>query len=268
MIPKRIIQTGPDRHLPLKQRACAVNLRLLNPGYDFCFFDDEDVRRFVSQEFPQYTRVFDECPRAIQRYDFFRYLAVYRLGGFYLDLDVLLASDLSPLLTAECVFPFEGLTFSKMLRARGVDWEIGNFAFGASAGHPFLDLVIRNCVRGLQEPSWVSPMMSGVPWLSRREHSVLYTTGPGLVSRTLAENPALARGVTVLFPDDVCDPDGWNKFGAFGVHLMDGSWRERTGRLRRRIAQRWEAVLLNRLVKTSRRRGKTRGIRGIAEEHS
>jgi hypothetical protein len=261
MIPRRIIQTGRDRHLPLKHLACSTNLRLLNPDYEFCFFDDDDVRRFVSREFPEYVQAFDAFPHSIQRYDFFRYLAVYRLGGFYFDLDVLLASDLSPLLTAECVFPFEGLTFSRLLHARGIDWEIGNYAFGASPGHAFLEAVIRNCVRALEEPSWVSPMMRGVPWLSQREHAVLYTTGPGLLTRTLAENMTLAADLTVLFPDDVCDPSGWHKFGDLGVHLMDGSWRHRAGRLRRRLAQRWEAATLTRITKTSQRRGKTRTVK-------
>src|SRR5262249_25678367 len=159
----------------------------------------------------------------IQRYDFFRYLAVYRLGGFYLDLDVLLATGLSDLRSTGCVFPFEGLTFSRWLRDTGMDWEIGNYAFGAAAGHPFLEAVIENCVRAQRDPLWVPQMLRGVPPLSRIDHYVLYTTGPGLLSRTLAENPALASTVTVLFPEDVCEPTSWNQFGSVGIHMMEGT---------------------------------------------
>src|SRR4029077_5545531 len=137
--------------------------------------------------------------------DFFRYLAIYRLGGFYFDLDVILATDLSPLLPTGCVFPFEGLTLSRLLRSYGMDWEIGNYAFGATPGHPFLEAVIENCVRAQKDPSWVKPMMRGLPFFFRDECLVLNTTGPGLLSRTLAENAELATTVTVLFPDDVCD---------------------------------------------------------------
>jgi hypothetical protein len=86
-----------------------------------------------------------------------------------------------------------------------MDWEIGNYAFGASAGHPFLEAVIQNCIRAQRDPDWVAPMMRGTPFLSKDEFYVLNTTGPGLVSRTLAENPELAMNVEVLFPDDVCD---------------------------------------------------------------
>jgi hypothetical protein len=259
-IPKRLIQTGRQRNLSLKDRAFTTNARLLNPDFEWRYFDDADVQAFVKQEFPQYLDTFESFQVPIQRYDFFRYLAVYRLGGFYMDLDVLLASPLTSLLPLECVLPFEGLTFSRLLRGYGMDWEAGNYAFGARPGDPFLGAVIENCVRSQRDRQWVEAMMPGVPPLSRRDHYVLYSTGPGVVSRTLAERPQLASGVTVLFPDDVCDPASWHTFGTFGVHLMSGSWRSGEGWLRRRLAQRWEAVIAARNLRVSRQLGRTRRV--------
>jgi hypothetical protein len=171
-----------------------------------------------------------------------------------------LARELTPLLPSGCVFPFEGLTFSRLLRRLGMDWEIGNYAFGAAPGHPFLAAAIENCARAQNDPSWLPPMLDGVPPLSRAEHRVLYTTGPGLLSRTLAENPAFAASVTVLFPDDVCDVRTWNGFGDFGVHLMEGTWRPGVGVLRRRLAQKWEARVMDGIIRDSRRIGKTRRL--------
>jgi len=258
-IPKRIIQTGKTVHQSLRNRAMMSNIRLLHPDYDFLFFDDQQVREFINDNFTQYRVVFDSFRYPIQRYDFFRYLAVYHHGGFYFDLDVLLASGLSGLLESGCVFPFEGLTFSDFLRTHHkMDWQIGNYGFGAAPRHPFLKAVIDNCVRAQRDSTWVKPMMRGLPLLSRQEFFVLNTTGPGLISRTLAENPELARTVTVLFPDDVCDTSRWNCFGDLGIHLMDGSWRLRMGRVRRRLALRWEAWQLDRLLKQSATLGKAR----------
>ena len=54
-------------------------------------------------------------------------------------------------LTDRCVFPFEELTLSRLLRHHGIDWEIGNYAFGAEAGHAFLEAVIENCVRAQRD---------------------------------------------------------------------------------------------------------------------
>src|SRR6185437_10420746 len=122
-----------------------------------------------------------------------------RLGGFYFDTDVLLATGLSELLVHGCVFPFEELTLSRHLRRQyQMDWEIGNYGFGATAGHPFVNAIIQNCVRAQHDPNWVKPMMQGIPRPFRSEFQVLNTTGPGLVSRTLAENPDLAKAVTIL----------------------------------------------------------------------
>jgi len=265
-IPKRIIQTGKYADQPLQNRAAISNVRLLNPDYEYRFFDDRQVEAFIDNEFPQYRAVFDSFPQKIQRFDFFRYLAVYRYGGFYFDLDVLFASDLSELLKSECVFPFEGLTLSLHLRNQlNMDWEIGNYGFGAVAGHPFLKAVIENCVKAHNDPAWVNPMLRGFPFLLRTEYRVLNSTGPGLLTRTLAENPELARTITVLFPEDVCDAKNWNRFGNLGVHLMDGSWRIRAAFLQRKVAQYWEIWKMNGLLKDSRKLGKTRSLRAQPE---
>lgn len=259
-IPKRIIQTGKSFEQSMYTRAVVSNITLLNPDYEYLFFDDKRVESFLNQEFPQYRSIFDSFKYRIQRYDFFRYLAVYRYGGFYLDLDVLLASSLSVLPDASCIFPFEGLTFNHYLRDKyAMDWEIGNYAFGAQAGHPFLEKVIENCVRAQKDPAWVQPAMRGLPPLSKHEFYVLNSTGPGLITRTLAENPELAKTVTVLFPEeDVCNVDNWNRFGSLGIHLMEGSWRQPGNYLRSRIALYWERWQLQKLIKQSRKLGPRR----------
>ncbi|WP_348260836.1 glycosyltransferase [Telmatobacter sp. DSM 110680] len=259
MIPKRIIQTGKVFPQSLRIKAMVSNLRLLNPDFEYVFFDDPAVETFIDTEFPQYRAVFDGFKFAIQRFDFFRYLVVYRFGGFYFDLDVLLAHSLSPLLEYESVFSFEGLTFSRYLRDRyNIDWEIGNYAFGAAAGHPFLLAVIENCIRAQADPDWAKPMLRDVPPLSKEEFFVLYTTGPGMVTRTLAEQAELGKTVKVLFPEDVCDLRSWNHFGEFGVHMMDATWRLNKGRLRRRLAGYLEIRRLRRLMEENRALGRTR----------
>jgi len=260
-IPKRIIQTGRNRDLPLLHRAAVTNIRLLNPDFEYRFFDDDDVVRFFDTEFPEYRRVFDSFRFPIQRFDFFRYLAVYRHGGFYLDLDVLLAADMSSLADHGCVFPFEDLNINGFLRRRYLmDWTIGNYAFGARPGHPFLWEVIQNCVRAQECPEWVQPVLRGIPRLFRDDFFVLSTTGPLLLSRTLAENPDLAEDVTVLFPDDVRCPGTWHKFGPIGVHLMEGSWRKTERGGRRRLRLLWEWWMVRKFMKESERLGAVRGL--------
>ena len=259
MIPARIIQTGKTRELTPLSRAAVANLKLIHPAWEYRYFDDSAIRDFLRAEFPQYQSIFDSFPRNIQRIDFFRYLAVYRLGGFYFDLDVFLSQSLDNLLQHQSVFAFEELTLNRHLRAHHqIDWEIGNYAFGAAPENPFLGAVIENCVRAQRDPAWVAPMMRGIPKAFAAEFTVLNTTGPGLLSRTLAENPGF--DVTVLFPQDVCDPASWHLFGDYGVHLMEGSWRSKGSYLFRRAAALWENWTRKRLERQSRALGPTRAF--------
>ncbi len=245
----------------MRARAAVVNLKALNPDFEYRFFDDAGVVAFIQKEFPKYREIFDSFPFRIQKYDFFRYLAVYRYGGFYFDTDVFFVAGLSELLTHSCVFPFEELTLSRYLRRQlQIDWEIGNYGFGSAAGHPFLEAVIENCVKAQRDSNWVEPMMDGIPGMFRADFQVLNTTGPGLLTRTLAENPELAKDMTVLFPDDVCDQSKWHQFGNFGIHAMEGSWRTNGGFLRRRLANIWESRAKGRGLVESRQRGKTRSL--------
>jgi inositol phosphorylceramide mannosyltransferase catalytic subunit len=263
-IPRRIIQTAKTKDLPMLAQAARVTLTELNPGFEYLIFDDLAVDTFVAERFPQYRDVFQAFPHRIQKYDFFRYLAVWELGGFYFDLDVFLVSSLVSLLDRGCVFPFESLTLNRFLRDRcNMDWELGNYAFGAARGHPFLEAIIQNCVRAQRDPDWVKPMLSGLPLFLRSESYVLNTTGPGLVSRTLAENADLAANMTVLFPEDVCDSSHWNQFGQFGIHVMDGSWRTRAHFVHRRLTLLWESWILRRSQRESSKLGGKRDIRTI-----
>jgi len=144
-IPARIIQTAKTRDLPLMAQAAMANLKCLNPGFEHRFFDDQEVNAFVQSEFPQYFELFQSFPYRIQKYDFFRYLAVFRLGGFYFDLDVFLARGLEELRGHSCVFPFEEITINRCLRRKyDMDWEIGNYAFGAAPGDPFINAVCQS----------------------------------------------------------------------------------------------------------------------------
>ena len=258
MIPKRIIQTGPPE-IPLLLRSAMVNVKLLHPDFEHSFFDDDQIRSLLRDYFPDYEAEYDSFRFRIQKYDFFRYLAVYHYGGFYLDLDVFLAESLSPLLSSSCVFAFEELAENQYFwKTFQMDWQIGNYAFGAEPGHPFLAAVIENCLRAKRDETWVAPMMRGLPPSLRNDFYILNTTGPGLVSRTLAENPDLARSMNILFPEDVCDRDTWHKFGSYGVHHMAGSWRRGSGYLSRRLTRIWEHWNLRRTLTEGRARGKTR----------
>ena len=46
-IPRRIIQTGKTSELSLLAQAAAVNVRLLNPDFEYVYFTDHQVEAFI-----------------------------------------------------------------------------------------------------------------------------------------------------------------------------------------------------------------------------
>jgi hypothetical protein len=115
--------------------------------------------------------------------------------------------------------------------------------------------IIDNCLRAQRDPGWSREMMRGIPRPFRDAFAVVNTTGPALVSRTLAEYPQAAGQVTVLFPEDICNREMWRRFGSYGVHLMAGTWRDRPSGVRRRLLNWWWAWQEGRSIEEARRRG-------------
>jgi mannosyltransferase OCH1-like enzyme len=73
-IPKRVIHVwgSGERDLSLASKAAIANVRLLNPDFEYLFFDDEGIEKFTDEYFPEYRSVLDGLRFPIQRYDFFR----------------------------------------------------------------------------------------------------------------------------------------------------------------------------------------------------
>jgi mannosyltransferase OCH1-like enzyme len=260
-IPKRLIHMGKDQSLPLLARAAVANMKLLNPDFEYLYFDNEQKENFVDAHFPQYRDIYDGFPFRIQKYDFFRYLVVYKLGGFYFDLDIFLAQGLDDLCANECVFSFEELSIHRFLRETyDMDWEIANYGFGAIAGHPFLAAIIENCIKAQRDPGWAAAMWRPIPRPFQSDFYVLDTTGPGLVTRTLAELSDTSAQIKILFPSDVCDPQRWHQFGDYGVHLQEGSWRQRRSFLRRKLVSIWETRTRAAFLKESLAKGPHRAL--------
>ena len=262
LISKRIIQIwGGGTSLPLVGQASAASVRSINPDYEYVLFGDSEMKDFVEHYEPDIADLFRRLEPAIYRYDLFRYLAVYHLGGFYFDTDIFLAKGLNPLLQHGCVFPFERLTWSSFLReARNLDWEIGNYAFGAERNHPFVRAVISNCVRALTDAAWRDEVLRGLPKLLRDDLEVIYTTGPGLVTRTLVEYEETVADIEVLFSGDVTDRANWNLIGEYGFHLGSGAWRRSRSSLKRRLVNYLGRLNEDRAIRTARRLGPTRRV--------
>ena len=103
-------------------------------------------------------------------------------------------------------------------------------------------------------------MWRPIPRPFQSDFYVLDTTGPGLVSRTLAEFSNAAAKIKILFPPDVCDSSRWHQFGDYGVHLQEGSWRLRKSFLRRKLGSIWETRTRAAFLRQSLAQGPRRAV--------
>ena len=255
LIPARIIQTWKTRVVPARYKRFQHAVRTLNPGYEMLLFTDAEMSDFVSSRYPEYRETFEALPSIISKTDLFRILAVHGLGGFYLDLDVALIRSIEPLRSHSCVFPFENIADTHFIRRYGVIGLIGQYAFGAAPGHPFLLAYADNIKRVVADPSLLDAPSAELLALTHEEDKMvsdtLYRTGPRMANRTYIEHPELQDGIKIIYAQK---PDGtkvWSSFGIYGFHLMDGDtgWKGRRDlSLAKRIRRRqWQAAQIKAL---------------------
>lgn len=193
-IPKLIHQTYKSRDLPPEIVRNIATLRMLNPGWTYNFYDGDECIAFIRNEYGQevldyYLRIGKDYGAA--RADLFRYLALYRLGGVYLDMksgarrpfDEVLAPDDSYLLSQW--HNEDGTSFAGW----GVHPDLKNLPGGefqqwfiiSRPGHPFLRAVIENVLSNIDRY---------IPGLHRTgAHAVFRVTGP--IAYSLAIVPLL-----------------------------------------------------------------------------
>jgi hypothetical protein len=111
----------------------ADSIKRHNPDSQYMLFNESTAGAFIEEHFTaRELAAFQACAVPSMQSDYFRYCAVYALGGVYADLDLICTGSFGPL-----VEEAEGQLFRRPL---GIVLN-GFFAF-RSSGHPFLRLTL------------------------------------------------------------------------------------------------------------------------------
>jgi len=223
---KNIIQTWKTKTVPSHYENFVRKVQNLNLEWNYMFFDDEDIVDFIKTEMSEYYPTFCGLQGKIQQIDFFRYLAIYYYGGVYLDLDVELVRGLDEFIGMDyqCAFPIEVKDAQDhILASQGVSL-IGNYAFYAPKGHPFLKRIIDNIVTQRISEDVIRAAQEKHTDDSRDVY-VYYRTGPMLVSQSYVDHREELDGLpmNVMLIESMPYED--NRFGIYGYHRCYGSWR-------------------------------------------
>lgn len=187
-IPRILHQTFYDRKLPERLEQSVAELRAINPGWEYRFYDDDDIAAFIKEHYP--PLVWEYYERIDPRYgaaraDLFRYLLLYKVGGVYLDikssatrpLDSVLQPDdrfiLSKWHNKDGQFEHFGLVYDLRHLDGG---EYQQWHVICAPGHPFLKAVLEQVFENIDTYD---------PYLHQTgKRGVLRVTGP--VPYTLA----------------------------------------------------------------------------------
>jgi mannosyltransferase OCH1-like enzyme len=229
-IPKIIIQSWKTKDIDKEFRSIRghkVNLshwtkelRDNNPDFEYKFFDDGEVVEFIKTNYPEYLDLFNELGHGMN-WDFFRYLAIYKYGGFYFDIDMEINCSLSSLTEGHtAIFPKEwedsGLS---ILKEQNLLFLVGQYAFAATPKHPFIKQIIDNII----DPVFEADTWRDFEAQCGRGTKNFFRTGPVLVSQSYitylkSANPE----ITILEPTPQFDSQ---QFGNYGAHWAIGSWK-------------------------------------------
>ena len=177
-IPRIIHQTARAYdELPAEIKANIERIKSLNPQWEHRFYEDADVLRYIERH--SGPRMLRACRRINPRYgvmlaDVFRYLAVYREGGVYLDVKSTVTRPLDEVLSPDDSYLLSQWRNRLGERYRGwglypdleriIGGEFQQWHIIAVPKHPFLARVIQDVLFNMEHyhPGWFDVGAMGV----------------------------------------------------------------------------------------------------------
>ncbi|MEO0342586.1 MAG: glycosyltransferase [Pseudomonadota bacterium] len=216
---KRIHQMWKDEDVPTDY-GDPESWKKHNPDWEYIFWTDDTMLEFMEAEFPELLWLYNTYPKPVQRADLFRYLAVYKMGGLYADIDTDCLRPLSLFENEKRLVVCEEPTLhSKHEKPRGFIPLQLNATFASPAGHPFWPHLIHKIQRVSQRV---------------KDAYILDCSGPCFLAGCLEDFPQqdlISYNSSHLF-NPMTSNGEWERedpFGDYGhtsvcVHNWQGSW--------------------------------------------
>jgi len=237
-IRRAILQTWKKNHdLPPLFQRMRDHLRRLHDGslWKYEFYEDQDIDMFFHKEMPELESFYRKLSRRIQQIDFFRYCVIYRFGGVYCDMDILLHESLDSLLSehepGKMVFPAEYVMTLEDFHSLYPQWDrivvppfpktktmtcLGNYMFACPPRHPGLYRFLSFLMKDYDRRSFLIQQWNHLSDTDRKSREIMYTTGPYILTEFYVREPQWFQPV---FHDENF------RFGRWATHTMSGTWR-------------------------------------------
>lgn len=182
-----------------------------NPSWNYLFFNNEECRSLIEENRSELLESYDSLPFSVQKSDYFRYIAVYELGGVYIDSDVVCLQALDSYITDK-TRPHFGIRSD----SAGQPTRLTQWMFYAPEKHPLMNeliLEIKRRIDALTDQQLLDTR--------KRDYLTVELTGETPFSRVLAykqDVEYLPKSYWGWCPGEAESPDMKAK------HLFDNSW--------------------------------------------
>lgn len=164
-----VMQTWKTHQIPDKYIDYAASVRSVNPDYDYCLLDDDDIEQMIKTKVPQWYSFWKSMQFNIERIDFARYVWMATFEGYdmgiYLDLDIMCLQTFTPLLGAR------QLVLGLEPKEHFSNPTICNAVLISPPGHPFW-MELCTHIADQYNTGWLKRYMSPV-----------FTTGPSCLTK-------------------------------------------------------------------------------------
>lgn len=87
IIPLTIFQTWHTKTLPPLMYNAVNKIKMINPRFKYCLYDDNDCHEFIKNNFPEdVLYAYDTLIPGAYKADLWRYCILYKEGGIYVDI--------------------------------------------------------------------------------------------------------------------------------------------------------------------------------------
>lgn len=153
-----IVQYWDEEAVPGYLDDLIATFRDRNPGMRHMLFSERTAAQFIAEHFGEReAAAFAACAVPTMQSDYFRYCAVYVLGGIYADVAFRCAGPLRPLL--------EGSDEATLFRVEPLGFLLSGFFAFRAAGNPLPRLVIDVATVNIERRATEMVQMVTGPWI-------------------------------------------------------------------------------------------------------
>jgi mannosyltransferase OCH1-like enzyme len=223
MIPKILHQTWKSPEVPTHWKGAQESVRSMNPDYEYMFWTNDDIARFVQVAYPQFYRLLAEYPHPIQIIDAFRYFVLYHYGGIYIDLDIGCKRPLDP-----------GILQHDLLLVKSMNTPsiYTNAMMMSSKHNPFM----RQCMFSLEHSA------KSTIWTPGKHLHVMNSTGPLFLTNQMRRYDGPVHTLPAKMFSGNCNACNLNSTcqgGVYFYHVVGESWHAWDTKLYNMILCNW-----------------------------